>query len=136
MKEVFVRSYYNYDGDAVSLETAYVEDCHGRTIQSQKDEADINNIVRMFGVTGRLPESVRVPTYGDFTLVGDYRSAIEAVKAAEDSFMAMPADTRSQFDNDPQRFLEFCENPSNLEAMRKMGLAVPKVEPEGAPPAG
>lgn len=79
MKEEFVRSYMNYDGDERSLETGYVETMESKTIQSQKDEADINNIVRMFGVTGRLPEGVRVPTYGDFSLVDDYRSAIDAI---------------------------------------------------------
>lgn len=134
MKEEFVRSYMNYDGDERSLETGYVETMESKTIQSQKDEADINNIVRMFGVTGRLPEGVRVPTYGDFSLVDDYRSAIDAITAAEQSFMAMPADTRSKFQNDPQQFLEFCTDERNLDEMRKMGLAVPKTVPASDEP--
>ncbi|WNK14391.1 MAG: internal scaffolding protein [Microvirus sp.] len=125
MKEVFVRSYNNYDGDERSLDTAYVEDMPSLAIQSQRDEADINNIVRMFGVTGKIPESVRVPTYGDFSMVEDYQTAIHAIREAEASFMQMPADTRARFENDPQQFLEFCENPNNLEEMRKLGLAVP-----------
>ncbi|WNK12542.1 MAG: internal scaffolding protein [Microvirus sp.] len=127
MLEVFVRSYNNYDGDERSLETGYVEDMPSLAIQSQKDEADINNIVRMFGVTGKLPESVRVPTYGDFSMVEDYQTAIHAIREAEASFMKMPADTRSRFGNDPQKFLEFCDDPGNLEEMRKLGLAVPKI---------
>lgn len=100
-------------------------------VQSQKDEADINTIVKNFGITGVMPQGVRVPTYGDFDAVDDFQTAVHAVKAAEESFMQMPADVRAKFLNDPQRFVEFCSDAANLEEMRKLGLAVPKAEPEG-----
>lgn len=124
-----VRAYRSYDPDVVSDETGLECKDPSLAVQSQRDEADINTIVRNFGITGKLPENVRVPSYGDFDVVDDYRSAIEAVRAAEGSFMQMPADVRSRFENDPQQFLDFCMNPDNLEEMRKLGLAVPaKVE--------
>lgn len=97
------------------------------TVQSQKDEADINNIVKAFGVTGKLPVGVKAPMYGDFTEVGDFRDAMDAIRAAEASFMAMPSDLRKRLDHDPQKFLEFCADPVNLPEMRKLGLAVPEV---------
>lgn len=99
-----------------------------RTVQSQAEEADINTIVRRFGLTGTLPQGVRVPTYGDFDGVSDYREALEALKAADASFMAMPADVRKRFDNDAAAFVDFCSDANNLDEMRKLGLAVPKVE--------
>lgn len=102
-------------------------------VQSQKDEADINNIVRNFGVTGRVPSAVRLPQYGDFSGVSDYRSAIEAVRAAEASFMSIPAKVRAEFDNDPQQFADFCLDPSNLPQLREWGLA-PTAEPTASPP--
>lgn len=106
-----------------------------RTVQSQAEEADINTIVRRFGLTGHMPEGVRPPMYGDFDTIGDYREAIEAVKAAERSFMAMPADVRYRFDNDPGSFVDFCSDPRNIDEMRKLGLAVPKaVEPQVGDP--
>lgn len=92
-------------------------------IQSQKDEADINNIVKNFGVTGQLPQAVRLPQFGDFEGVSDYRSAVEAVMAAEEAFMAIPATIRSKFDNDPQAFADFCVDRSNLPQLREWGLA-------------
>lgn len=101
-------------------------------VQSQKDEADINTIVRNFGVTGRMPAGVKVPSYGDFEGVADYRSALEAVNAAELSFNALPSEVRSKFANDPQAFLEFCSDVGNLEEMRKLGLAVTPVAPDGS----
>jgi len=126
------RSSVNFDRRAWS-------DVHGlvcpeptRTIQSQEADANINNIVRNFGVTGKLPESIRVPQFGDFDSVSDYREAIHAVREAERSFLSMPSALRDQLGNDPQRFLEYCADPSNLDELRKYGLA----PPVPTPPAG
>lgn len=121
----------NYDRRKVSIETGLKCLEPSLTVQSQKEEADINTIVKNFGVTGVLPQGVRVPTYGDFDVVDDYQSALHAIKAADESFMLMPADVRERFGNDPQKFLEFCADSANLEEMRKLGLAVQKAEPEG-----
>lgn len=106
-------------------------DARDRTQQSQAAETDINGIVRRFKVTGVVPQGVRVPTYGDFTGVSDFRSAMDAIIAAEKSFMSMSSDVRSRFGNDPATFVEFCSDPKNLDEMRKFGLAVPpKAPPE------
>lgn len=130
-----MRTIGNYDPDQASDETALT--CHDPSLtrQSEKEEADINTIVRNFGVTGRLPESIRVPTYGDFDQVNDFQSAMEAINQANRSFLAMPAETRARFFNDPQVFLEFCSDSRNLDEMRKMGLAVPLPEPPAPAPA-
>lgn len=110
-----------------------------KTVQSQKDEADINEIMRRFGKTGQVPTNVRVPLSSNFVGIMDLQTALNAVKDATDSFMLMNADTRARFGNDPARFVEFCsaENPDgslkNVHDMRKMGLAVPAevvVEPD------
>ncbi|AXH76602.1 MAG: internal scaffolding protein [Microviridae sp.] len=98
------------------------------TVQSQKEEADINNIVAAFGVTGQLPQGVRVPTYGDFDAVDDYRTAIEMVREAEANFLKLPSDLRARLDHDPARFVDFASDPSNLEEMRKLGLAPPAAD--------
>lgn len=126
------RTYGNYDAELETLRSALECRDPTRAIQSQRDEADINTIVRNFGVTGQMPESVRVPSYGDFDTVSDYREAIEAVRAAEASFMAMPAEVRKRFEHDPQLFLEFCSREDNLPEMRKLGLAVPLPEEKPA----
>lgn len=100
-------------------------------IQSQKDEADINTIVRNFGVTGQVPQSVRIPTYGDFSGVDDFRTAIEAVRSAELAFNQIPANIRAHFENDPAQFHDFCCDPANLSQLREWGLA-PTPEPAPA----
>lgn len=130
-----VRAYRAYDYEAVSDATGL--DCkdESRAVQSQKEEADINTIVRNFGITGKMPENIRVPSYGDFEGIDDYRSAIHAVREAEAAFMQVPAEIRARFENDPQQYLDFVDNPSNLEEMRRLGLAKPAVEvPVPVPP--
>jgi len=92
-------------------------------IQSQKDEADINVIVKNFGVTGHLPQAAVLPEYGDFDQVDDYRSAVEAVRAAEAAFLTIPSGIRERFHHDPQAFSEFCLKPDNLPQLREWGLA-------------
>lgn len=123
------RAFGDYDraklSDATSL---YCEDI-SRTVQAHERDANINNIVADFGVTGKLPENIRVPMYGDFTEITDYHSALEALRSAEQSFAAMPSSLREKLGNDPQRFLEYCADPNNLEEMRKLGLAVPAPDP-------
>lgn len=94
-------------------------------VQSQKAESDINVIVRNFGITGQLPVSRRLPEYGDYTGISDYRSALEAVSAAEASFAALPSKVRAHFENDPQAFLVYCTDPGNLPQLREWGLADP-----------
>lgn len=93
--------------------------------QSFKDDADINVLLERFKVTGVMPQGVRVPTYGDFSGVQDYRSAMEAIRRAENAFMDMPAHVRSRFQNDPQKFMEFFSDPKNRDEAVKLGLVLP-----------
>jgi len=110
------------------------------TQQNQSEEADINNIVRKFGLTGQLPENVHMPVYADFDDVYDYHTARTAIASANSSFMKMPADVRARFDNDPALFVDYCSNPENLPELRKLGLAHPgqdpKRETQNTPPEG
>lgn len=134
----FVRSAWNYDRDLVSAETSLVFEDESLTQQHMANDADINEIVRRFGITGQMPTGVRLPTYGDFTGVGDYRTALEAVQAAQDEFMELPADLRARFNNDPQLYLDFAENPANQEEIYNLGLATrpkPSSPPVDAPEA-
>lgn len=122
MSAPFVRSPYNYDTASASSESGLVCDDPSLAQQNFKDECDINVIVRRFGVTGQLPSNVRMPSYGDFTGVTDYQSALNSVLAARDSFMSLPAEVRSRFSNDPALFVDFCSDPANRDEALKLGL--------------
>lgn len=137
--EPFVRSAYNYDVDAASLESAV--DCNRergdgepieRTKQSFKEEVDINTIVRRFGLTGQLPPEVAVPQFGDFENVVDFHTAMLAVRGAQEKFDALPAEMRFRFANDPNELLYFLGDEKNRDEAVKLGLLKP---PAAAPEA-
>lgn len=129
MTKRVVRAEGNYDADRVSEETGLHCKDESRAVQSQRDEADINVIVRRFGVTGQLPlVQHRAPLDLDFVDIFDYQSAQNAIIAADKAFMALPAEVRNSFENDAGRFVDYASDPQNVEQMRKWGLAVPTVE--------
>lgn len=133
MKAPFFRTGYNYDTDEVSRETSIVCEDESLAVQSERDECDINTIVRRFGLTGHLPVGVRMPSYGDFVGVSDYQTALHAIMEADEAFMAMPAEVRERFKNDPAAFIDFCDDPANIEEARSLGLvpASQQGDPEG-----
>lgn len=105
---VELRSGFNYDRDAASVASGL--ECKDKSLaqQSQKEEADINVIVRRFGLTGEVPSNVRVPLQSDFVDLISYQECLNAVRDAEAEFMKLPAQVRSRFENDPAQFVEFC----------------------------
>lgn len=131
---VEVRVPFWYDADAASAASALVCPEPTRTQQQFKDEVDINTIAKNFGMTGRLPENVRMPMFGDFADVEDYQTALNAARRAGHSFMQMPAEVRLRFQNDPQQFLEFCSNPANRDEAIKLGLVATPPVPASVPP--
>lgn len=101
-----------------------------KTVQSEKDNCDINVILRRFRVTGQMPPgSTRVPSYGDYDAAGDFQSAMNVIREAQEQFAALPSGVRARFGNDPQMFLEFCSKPENVDEMLKMGLATANMDP-------
>lgn len=126
---------YRYDVDTASLASGLFCPEPTRTQQQFKDETDINTIAKNFGMTGRLPECVRMPTFADFEDVVDYQTALNAGRRASQSFMQMPATVRERFQNDPQQFLEFCSSDANRVEAISLGLIPSPPISASVPPA-
>ena len=94
----------------------------GRTQQHQKDECDINLIIKR-----HTPEQIALMAtqnegqYGDATSV-DYHAAQNIIANANTMFNDLPSELRKQFDNDPALFLDFTSNEENYPEMVKMGI--------------
>lgn len=119
-------------GFATAIECDPAQD---KTLQQYKEEADINTMIRRFGVMGTVERSRGNPVYGDFTIARDFQSSLEAVRAAQRDFDALPAEIRERFANDPGRLLRFVENDANREEAQRLGLlrSKPAEEPVSAP---
>lgn len=129
MEPVYVRAAYGYDSDGASL--AAGKDFEGTVSLTQQqfaDESDINTIVRRFGLTGEMPENLRMPTSGDFNGISDFQDAMNIVVQSQEEFLRVPADVRERFSNDPGRLMAFLENPDNRDEALKLGLLRPPVE--------
>lgn len=131
----FLRSSFNYDRDAASNESALICLDPTRTQQQFKDETDINTIVERFGLTGELPDNVRMPQYADYGDIVDYHTAMNAVALANESFDMLPAKVRSRFHNDPSEFVDFCLDDNNRAEAIKLGLVDPEVLKRTTSPA-
>lgn len=108
--------------------------------QSAQDDADINILVRRFGLLGRVPPATAVDGsfYGDLGDVPDLGTALRIVKDAREKFLALPADLRFRFGNDPGVLWQFVNDPANHDEAVKLGLLVRREEAPvvPAPPDG
>src|SRR5262245_43276128 len=94
----------------------------GRTKQSFKDECDINVIMRRYEKTGVLTHLRKVqPEFADCT-GRDFNEAMNLVAEARTAFAELPSSVRDRFDNDPAKFLDFCQDEGNLDEAGELGL--------------
>lgn len=118
----------NYDPDLNSAQSATQYDEtdleKDRTIQSYKDEADINVMIKRFGIAAvAKPQPAG---YYDFQEApADYQSALNAVLEAERRFAEVPAAIRARVDNNPAKFAAWLAHDANQEEARKLGLIKP-----------
>lgn len=108
--------------------------CKDKSLAQQQflEESDINTLVERFHLTGEMPQLTTLPAYADYEGIFDFQSAMNTIRAAQETFMTLPAKLRARFHNEPQEFLDFCNDPENLEEARKLGLLKPQ-EPAPAP---
>lgn len=104
------------------------------TVQSFKDECDINKIVsRALQGSDITHVNARVAQYGDFTNVPDFQQAQQLVIRANGMFMSLPAEVRERFANDPALMIKFLQDPKNRDEAVKLGLVNPPVAAPAAP---
>ena len=132
MSKIFLRTPYNYDTDAASNESALHCEDESLAQQHQRDECDINYILKQFNVTGVLPQSPISPQYGDFSGIGDYHTALNRVIAADEEFMSLPAQLRARFENDPENLINFLNDDKNRDEAIELGL-LERPEPTAKP---
>lgn len=102
----------------------------GLTKQSFKDECNINKIMDKFQKTGVISHYANHgPQYMEIA-PGDFLDAQLVIAKAQTMFEELPSQVRKRFDNSPEQFLEFVQNPNNQEEAYKLGLASePPVKP-------
>lgn len=92
------------------------------TDQSFKKSCDINNIVSQFAKSGRIPETNKIPHYGDYSETPTLETAFEVAQNASNAFMQLPSNIRKLINNDPSQLENFIANSENKDLCIQYGL--------------
>ena len=89
------------------------------TRQSFAKDANINNIMARYAVTGVLVDpsnvdSMRQPRFGDFSDLADYSVLVGRINQAQADFMTLPSAVRARFNNSVEELLSWMSDPKNV----------------------
>jgi hypothetical protein len=113
----------------------------GRTSQAFKDDTDINKLLVRPTREGTLSHiEAHGGHYGDFTDYPDLMEAHDRLQRGQAIFDQLPAETKREFQNSPQRFFAFVNDPQNADRLHKVlpalaerGNQLPNTRPTGEP---
>jgi phage internal scaffolding protein len=101
-----------------------------RTKQEFAEECQINNIMAKFQKTGIIDHLNKYEGRYDEHSGHDYNESMNIIAQANTMFEELPSSIRSEFENNPAKFLDFTNNPENADRMIEMGLARRVKRPE------
>lgn len=124
---------WNHDTDSESLSTALVCPEPSKTQQQFAADADINNILRKFMLTGELPNTTQ-PRYMDVDREFDLQNEMVTAYQVEEAWNALPVAVRNIL-KDPKTFADYvdhCLETGDLGPLVELGLATkrPQEPPE------
>lgn len=107
----------------------------GRTKQSEFEESQINVILAKYIKTGVIQHvNNHQPAYGDITQM-DFQQSMETILKGQEMFEELPAQVRKNFNHDPAEFLEYVNDPENLDKLYDMGVTnSPLIKAESTSP--
>lgn len=112
------------DGNLIPASPAH----RSLTKQAFAHASNINNIVKTYKQTGVLGNpnyaSQIQPMYVDMSTLPNLHEAQNAIANAKSSFEGLPSHIRNKFENDPQKLLDFMDDPNTLEEQYKLGLKI------------
>ena len=124
----------------MKFQTAYgervrptIDTGEGLTKQALKDQCDINLIMKRYVKTGLIEHSRRFSGEYAFATGLEFQEALELIRQAEEMFAELPATVRREFDNRPDQFLAFVQDPANGRRLEELGLI--EHQGKGIPPA-
>lgn len=97
------------------------------TVQSSREEVDINNIAKKMKL-GYQPDISQGGRFEDISEFDGLEEAQIKVMEANEMFMELPAEIRFRFENKPENLIKFLEDDSNRKEAEKMGLIDPRID--------
>lgn len=116
-----IRGAFNYDEAENSFRNiTSMRGVESMTKQEFRDDADINVIVAR--VLKGEPQAQFPGTFGDFSQVPDFATAMQQVVEAKTAFDALPSRIRTRFHNNAASLVAFLDDPDNLDEAVRLGL--------------
>lgn len=122
---IFRTQYTHTNADSDKTAITFLD--RSLTQQQFKDESDINVLFGRYLETGEMPQ-IDAGTYGDFTGIYDFQTAMNAVREAELSFQQLPARIKNRFDNNPQKLVDFLSDPENRDEAEFLKIVKPRTD--------
>lgn len=120
--------------DAMSRRSALsFADSISLTSQADRDNSDLNVLVRRFGV-GPVSRPLDASRFGVFDADLDLRRALQVVSDASDSFNSLSAKVREAFNNDPLELLEALKDDQRRDELETLGIVKERPKPIKEPP--
>lgn len=126
MSRIKWRDQYDEKADkAASDHCASVPVGESLTQQQFAKDADLNELVRIYGGIGRVPVTPLDPRkfgFVDMTGALDLRAILDIGREAVQHFESLPADLRARFHNRVDLLHDWVSDPRNTEECFKLGL--------------
>lgn len=129
-RRLFFKTPYNHNTDEVAKQTATYNREDSKTQQNHADEADINVIMKRFGVTAVTNACRQMPpSFIDVPDNLDMQTAWDLVNNGIEAFEAQPAEIRAAFRNDPALYVaavDHARKAGDRKTLEALGLALPE----------
>lgn len=114
-----------------------VNDEPSLTVQSQKDQSEIREILRRHGVTGVADALAQSQlTFQDVSQFEDFTDVMRQRREAEAKFMTLPSKVREAFDHDADKWLDAAMDgmtEHQISRLTALGVLGPAPSPRGTP---
>lgn len=99
-----------------------------KTDQTQKEQCDINNIMKRYNKKIQNVDSPILEKYAgsffDSSQKPTYQTALNTLIEARNTFENLPSHLRKKFGNDPANMISYLQDSSNNEEAQKLGLKI------------
>lgn len=97
------------------------------TQQHFKEDVEINSIISRWKKTGQPPQTYGTSgVYADLSELPSFEQAMNTIVTGKNAFDALPSNIRERFSHDPQKLMEFLNDPENDSEAIKMQLKIPR----------
>lgn len=94
----------------------------GLTEQSHLEQCDINIILADYSRTGFMRHAKENQGRYDDVTSYDFQKSMETVANVKSMFEGLPSAIRNEFGHDPNNFLNYVQNPQNVNELAKRGI--------------